>query len=66
LALRAYAAEGDADAAGDQFTKVVLYNRNFFATLSDHFTLESASFDLPPQVINWLADIRPANADQQP
>jgi tetratricopeptide (TPR) repeat protein len=60
----ALAAGGDADAAGDQFAEAIRLNRNFFTAQSEYFRLETASFDLPPQVIPVLEYIVPSEASE--
>ena len=50
----ALAAQGDAEAAADQFARVLELNPNFFTAQTEYFRLESASFNLPPQMINLM------------
>ncbi len=57
----AYAADGDAESAAASFAEVIRLNPNFFAAQSEYFHLESASFDLPPQMMHLEEYIMPAN-----
>ncbi len=50
----ALAAQGDAEAAAEQFARVLELNPNFFTAQTEYFRLESASFNLPPQMINLM------------